>query len=111
MRGGLTGIVSMTQSRNFITQSPENSETPLEEQLGWITPTPLFFVRNHFDVPKLDPATWRLRVDGFVEKPCEWSYQQLLDLPRRSVFATMECAGNGRSFLSPPPDGVRWNAG
>jgi len=32
-------------------------------------------------------------------------------LPERTVFATVECAGNGRSFLQPHAHGVQWGAG
>jgi DMSO/TMAO reductase YedYZ molybdopterin-dependent catalytic subunit len=32
-------------------------------------------------------------------------------MPQRSVFATVECAGNGRSFLSERQPGVQWGAG
>jgi DMSO/TMAO reductase YedYZ molybdopterin-dependent catalytic subunit len=32
-------------------------------------------------------------------------------LPQRSVFATVECAGNGRSFLQQKAAGVQWGAG
>src|SRR5262249_1492511 len=31
--------------------------------------------------------------------------------PERTVFATMECAGNGRSFLAQHVHGVQWGAG
>jgi DMSO/TMAO reductase YedYZ molybdopterin-dependent catalytic subunit len=34
-----------------------------------------------------------------------------LALPQRSVFATVECAGNGRSFLHEKVSGVQWGAG
>ena len=35
----------------------------------------------------------------------------LMDLPERTVFATVECAGNGRSFLAERQAGVQWGAG
>lgn len=97
--------------RRMVTASPENSETPLESVYSWVTPNRLFFVRNHFDEPEVPLATWRLRVDGCVERPRDWTYQDLLALPQRSVFATVECAGNGRSFLKNPQPGVQWGAG
>jgi len=78
---------------------------------SWVTPTRLFFVRNHFAVPAVDLAAWRLRVEGCVERPAEWTWDDLAALPERSVFATVECAGNGRSFLSPHVHGVQWGAG
>lgn len=101
----------MTEQRRFVTQSPENSETPLADVRGWVTPTRLFFVRNHFDVPQLDVATWRLAVGGCVQRPLELSWDELNELPQRTVLATLECAGNGRSFLAQKVPGVPWGAG
>src|SRR5262249_27201657 len=77
----------------------------------WVTPTRLFFVRNHFDTPAVDAKTWRLRVEGCVERPREWTLDEIAALPERTVFTTMECAGNGRSFLSQHVHGVQWGAG
>jgi DMSO/TMAO reductase YedYZ molybdopterin-dependent catalytic subunit len=101
----------MSTERRIVTMTPENSETPLERAASWVTPTRLFFVRNHFHVPEVDPVTWRLRVDGFVDRPREWSLEELSQLPERTVHATMECAGNGRSFLLEKHHGVQWGSG
>lgn len=101
----------MTEHRRFITATPENSETPLEGVQSWVTQTPLFFVRNHFDIPQLDADTWRLVIGGFVETPLEITFADLEEMPQRTLFVTLECAGNGRSFLSPAAHGVQWGAG
>jgi DMSO/TMAO reductase YedYZ molybdopterin-dependent catalytic subunit len=101
----------MVEQRRIVTAMPENSETPLEGVRSWVTPNRLFFVRNHFEVPAIDPGSWRLSVSGCVEQPAEWSWDDLSALPERSVFATVECAGNGRSFLTPHVHGVQWGAG
>jgi DMSO/TMAO reductase YedYZ molybdopterin-dependent catalytic subunit len=98
-------------SRKVVTQSPENSETPLESLRSWVTPTRLFFVRNHFNTPELDLNSWRLSVTGCVEHPLTFRWEELNDLPQRRVSATVECAGNGRSFLRPVAEGVQWGAG
>ena len=97
--------------RRIITANPENSETPLGSTRSWLTPTRLVFVRNHFDVPRIDLATWRLRIEGRVARPAEWTWDQLAQLPERTVLATVECAGNGRTFLREPVPGVQWGAG
>ena len=99
------------ESRKIVTSSPENSETPLESIQGWVTPNRLFFVRNHFEAPVIDLPSWRLQVEGCVNRPTAWTWEQLLALPQRSVFATVECAGNGRSFLQQKAAGVQWGAG
>src|SRR5436305_14765699 len=101
----------MAEQRKVVTTTPENSETPLESVRGWVTPTRLSFVRNHFPVPELDVSTWRLSVEGCVGKPRRWTLDELTELPERTVFATVECAGNGRSFLSQHAHGVQRGAG
>jgi DMSO/TMAO reductase YedYZ molybdopterin-dependent catalytic subunit len=105
------GVHYMAEERRIVTAAPENSETPLEGVRSWVTPNRLFFVRNHFEVPALSPATWRLSVEGCAERPTTWTWDDLSELPERSVFATVECAGNGRSFLKPHVHGVQWGAG
>src|SRR5881227_3688002 len=102
---------TMPEQRKVVTAVPENSETPLEGVRSWVTPNRLFFVRNHFPVPELDLAGWRLRVEGCVARPRSWTWDELTALPERTVFATVECAGNGRSFLTPHVHGVQWGAG
>ena len=101
----------MTEQRRTITDAPENSETPLDELRTWVTPTRLFFVRNHFDVPQTDPARWQLSIEGCLENPRTISLTELEGMSQRSVFATIECAGNGRSFIQPRAAGVQWGAG
>jgi DMSO/TMAO reductase YedYZ molybdopterin-dependent catalytic subunit len=101
----------MVEQRKVVTAQPENSETPLDSVRSWVTPTRLFFVRNHFSVPMLDLAAWRLTVEGCVKNRRAWTWEELMDLPERTVFATVECAGNGRSFLAERQPGVQWGAG
>ncbi len=99
------------ESRKFVTNFPENSETPLGLLHGWVTPNRLFFVRNHFPIPPGDRHSWKLEVGGLVERPLTLTWDDLCQLPQRSVFATVECAGNGRSFLRERQPGVQWGAG
>jgi DMSO/TMAO reductase YedYZ molybdopterin-dependent catalytic subunit len=101
----------MPEQLKVVTQSPENAETPLADVHSWVTPTRLFFVRNHFDVPELDVASWRLSVGGCVGRPLVLTWNELDAMPQRTLLATLECAGNGRSFLSQKVPGVQWSAG
>lgn len=101
----------MESQRKTVTASPENSETPLDMVVSWVTPNRLFFVRNHFAVPATDRASWTLSLEGLVARPLRWSFDDLAAMPQHSVFATIECAGNGRSFLREKAAGVQWGAG
>ena len=102
----------MNAARRIVTSGPENSETPLEQVPSWVTPNRLFFVRNHFEPPAAgDARAWELNLEGLVTRPARWTLAQLEAMPQHSVFATVECAGNGRSFLKEKAAGVQWGAG
>lgn len=91
--------------------SPQNLETNFAAVRDFITPTELHYIRNHFAVPKIDLATWRLKVEGAVERPLEFSIDELKKLGEEQRPVTLECAGNGRVFLTPPARGVNWQLG
>jgi DMSO/TMAO reductase YedYZ molybdopterin-dependent catalytic subunit len=92
-------------------KEPTNLETPFDQVDSYLTPTELFYVRSHFPAPKLDPASYRLRIDGAVRNPLSLSYQQLRDMPSQTRVATLECAGNSRVFLVPQVAGAQWELG
>jgi len=91
--------------------NPDNLESPFADLKGLLTPTDQFFVRSHFLPAKLDAKKFRLKVGGAVEKPLELTYDQLQDLPAKTLTMTLECAGNGRAFLTPKTKGVQWELG
>jgi DMSO/TMAO reductase YedYZ molybdopterin-dependent catalytic subunit len=74
-------------------------------------PNAHFYVRNHFQIPDLDPEGWRLRVTGLVERELSLSLRDLHNLPTQTLVVTLECAGNGRALLDPPVEGERWGLG
>jgi len=92
-------------------KDPDNLEGPFQELKRFLTPNEQFYVRSHFAVPQLRVDGWRLKVEGAVEGPLELRYADLLALPSRALTATLECAGNGRSFLAPATKGVQWALG
>ena len=92
-------------------ENPLNLEMPFSALDGFITPTESFYVRTHFPIPEIDRKTWRLRVEGRVERPFELSYDELLKLESRTLPVTLECAGNSRNFLEPKVKGVQWQLG
>ena len=92
-------------------EAPLNLEMPFETLDGFITPTKLFYVRTHFPIPKIDKNKWRLRIEGEVGKSFEINFDELIKLESRKIPATLECAGNNRSFLEPKVKGVQWRLG
>ncbi len=94
-----------------VEERPFNAEAPVGELAEPITPTSLFYVRNHFDVPRIDATTWRLTVDGAVGHPLALSLEDIQGLPETTEIVTLECAGNGRKQMSPVPPGTPWGYG
>jgi DMSO/TMAO reductase YedYZ molybdopterin-dependent catalytic subunit len=92
-------------------KEPTNLETPFDQLDSFLTPTELFYIRSHFPAPKLDLASYQLRIDGAVRNPFSLSYQELRDMPSETRVAILECAGNGRVFLVPQVEGAQWELG
>ena len=95
---------------------PTNLETRLEQIHGLLTPNELFFVRNHAPTPLVDPTSFRLIVEGdAVERPVEFTYEDLLRLPTASTISYLECAGNWRGFyqtvMGQVASGGQWQTG
>src|SRR5450755_3113533 len=68
---------------------PEDLETPLRYFDSWITPIDAFFVRQHLPRPAaIDPAAYRLTINGMVSKPAQLTLADLQKLPQHTVPAT-----------------------
>jgi DMSO/TMAO reductase YedYZ molybdopterin-dependent catalytic subunit len=85
-----------------------NHGIPLEALRYDLTPPGLHYLLIHYDIPALDPTTWRLRVGGLVDTPIQLTLADLTALPARTVRVTLECAGNGRARLEPRPVSQPW---
>ena len=85
-----------------------NRGMPLEALRYDITPLGLHYLLVHFDIPEVDPAAWRLRIGGLVDRPLELSLDDVRSRPARTIPVTLECAGNGRARLEPRPLSQPW---
>lgn len=85
-----------------------NHGMPLEALAYDLTPPGLHYLLTHFDMPMVDPATWRLQVGGRVRHPYDLGLDELRELDRRTVTVTFECAGNGRARMEPRAQSQPW---
>jgi sulfane dehydrogenase subunit SoxC len=85
-----------------------NHGMPLEALRYDVTPPGLHYVLTHYDIPAIDPATWRLEVTGAVERPLRLSLDELMRRPSVTARVLLECAGNGRARLTPRPISQPW---
>ena len=84
--------------RVVISREPLNAETRLDLQDGPITPIGRHYVRSHFAFPS---APGGIAIGGAVQRARSVSLAELRALEARTLNVTLECAGNGRSFLQP----------
>jgi DMSO/TMAO reductase YedYZ molybdopterin-dependent catalytic subunit len=85
-----------------------NYALPLEALRYPITPLGLHYVLTHYDIPLVDPESWRLEIGGLVKRKLSLSLAELRSRPAVELTVTMECAGNGRAQLSPRPLSQPW---
>jgi sulfane dehydrogenase subunit SoxC len=85
-----------------------NRGMPLEALRQDLTPTGLHYLVAHWDIPPADPGGWRLTVGGRVHRPLQLTLEEIRKRPRRTLPVTLECAGNGRGWLTPRPVSLPW---
>jgi DMSO/TMAO reductase YedYZ molybdopterin-dependent catalytic subunit len=93
---------------------PLVAETPEHLLDDQTTPTEKFFIRNNGTPPQApsDPNTWKLTIDGEVNKPIEITLGELRKrAPAKTYRMVLECGGNGRSFFTPQARGNQWTNG
>ena len=77
--------------------STRNHGLPLEALRYDITPLGLHYLLIHFDIPHVDPGSWRLAIGGHVGRPISVGLDELKERPTVTLACTLECAGNGRA--------------
>jgi sulfane dehydrogenase subunit SoxC len=95
-----------------VTPGTGSSRTPLQDLCGTITPSALHFERHHSGVPKIDPNTHELLLDGLVDRQLVFTLKDLKRFPSVSRVHFIECAGNsGREHEGRPGENVQRSHG
>jgi DMSO/TMAO reductase YedYZ molybdopterin-dependent catalytic subunit len=84
----VTGLSSLFWAKpvwNAVSRPIESSLPPALFPNGWR----IYTVAS--SMPRFDPATWRLRIDGLVERPLALGYEQLRALPRAEQVSDFHC--------------------
>jgi sulfane dehydrogenase subunit SoxC len=70
--------------------------TPLQDSVGIITPSALHFVGTHRGaiVPDIKPGDYRFLLHGMVDRPLEFTLEELKRFPSVSRIHFLECLGN-----------------
>jgi sulfane dehydrogenase subunit SoxC len=81
------------------TKTPEtgSSFTPLQDSVGTLTPSSLYYERHHAGIPTIDPDRHRLVIHGMVDRPLSLSVAEIRRLPSVTRTMVLECGGNSSS--------------
>src|SRR3954447_10858455 len=85
-----------------------NHGMPLEALRYDVTPPGLHYVLTHYDIPAVDPGTWRLEIGGAAERRVWLARDDLQRRPQVTARVLLECAGNGRARYEPRPVSQPW---
>jgi DMSO/TMAO reductase YedYZ molybdopterin-dependent catalytic subunit len=111
-------LPALAQSETLVpfTDMPENFPTntgpdrriiDVRKITGPFTPRDQFFTTQHYGHPEVDPAAFRLKVTGLVQRPKSFSLDELRKLGRAELVAGFECSGNRRPLQGLSSNG-RW---
>jgi DMSO/TMAO reductase YedYZ molybdopterin-dependent catalytic subunit len=74
---------------------------------GPFTPKDQFFTTQHYGHPDIDPAAFRLKVSGLVDRPLSLSLAELRKMRSTEIVFGFECSGNRRPLQGLSSNG-RW---
>jgi sulfane dehydrogenase subunit SoxC len=80
-----------------------NHGMPLEALRHDVTPVGLHYLLIHYDIPVVDPGTYRLTIGDQTLSLDDLKARETVTRP-----VTMECAGNGRALLRPRAVSQPW---
>jgi DMSO/TMAO reductase YedYZ molybdopterin-dependent catalytic subunit len=92
----------------FLTREPPNAGTPLRLLDGRPLGADEVYLRNNFSIPHNPGRDVAVRFDG---RHFNFDTDDLAGLPQIAVEMVLECAGNGRTHMSPVPEGTPWDLG
>src|SRR5437763_2684384 len=65
------------------------------ELKDWVIPTKDLYHVSHYGVAQLKEESYKLTINGLVDKPQTLTLDQIKSKPTQDVTVTLECGGNG----------------
>jgi DMSO/TMAO reductase YedYZ molybdopterin-dependent catalytic subunit len=74
---------------------PEGVDLKVPGLSSFVTPNAKFYrVDTALSTPQVNPVTWKLKINGMVDKPFTLSYDDILSMPLVERDITMTCVSN-----------------
>ena len=102
----LVAFTDLPEPLNLV-PTPDRRLLDIRTIAGPFTPKDQFPTTQHYGHPEIDPAAFRLKVSGLVERPIALSLDDLKKLGSTELIAGFECSGNRRPLQGLAGNG-RW---
>jgi DMSO/TMAO reductase YedYZ molybdopterin-dependent catalytic subunit len=89
------------------TTGPDRRIVDIRKIDGPFTPKDQFFTTQHYGHPEIDPAAFRLKISGLVDRPRGFTLDELRKMRSAELVAGFECSGNRRPMQGLCSNG-RW---
>jgi DMSO/TMAO reductase YedYZ molybdopterin-dependent catalytic subunit len=96
---------------DYITTEPPNASVFMADLDGSPLSQDRVYMRNSFPMPDREQVTGEIRVLFPGQEARTVASDELGLLPHATIDMVLECAGNGRSLMSPVPSGLAWGLG
>ena len=96
---------------DYLTVSPPNAAVPLRDLHGGPLPQHRVYLRNSFPMPAPGEIGGRIEVVLPGRRPGTLDLPRLTGLEQVVEELVLECAGNGRSLITPAVAGLEWGLG
>jgi DMSO/TMAO reductase YedYZ molybdopterin-dependent catalytic subunit len=83
-------------------------DTRTIQKSTFFTPNEDFFAVQHYPVPNVDPASYKLRLTGLINKPLELTLDELKKRAKLEQVVGFECSGNNPQRLNTLVGNARW---
>lgn len=90
-----------------LTPAPDRRIIDIRTIDGPFTSKDQFFTTQHYGHPEIDPAAFRLKITGLVDRPVSLSLAELQKMKSTDVIFGFECSGNRRPLQGLTSNG-RW---
>ena len=102
----LVPFTDLPATLNF-TPAVDRRQLDIRTITGPFTPKDQFFTTQHYGHPEIDPAAFRLKLSGLVNKPISLSLDELKKMKSTELDFGFECSGNRRPLQGLSGNG-RW---
>ena len=102
----LVSFTDLPANVQFV-RPPDRRTLDVRKIDGPFTPPDQFFTTQHYGHPDIDPAMFRLKISGLVERPKAFSLEELRKMRSTELVFGFECSGNRRPLQGLASNG-RW---